>query len=173
MSVEFASERRLLSEDEVELVLRSHFPALEKQTHDDLTDLARWLRAQRTRARDILYNRRRIRRGKGELRGIATETASERGLAAKKQVFARGLKRVNSRLALMKAEEKRAVALEGLKAALVRRQSAIVHHPVDSMPAHSEMRAQPSGYRPGIISGGRIGSASQSAKNAQAARDNR
>ena len=171
MGVEFDTERRLLTEDEIAPVQSSHYPELEGMSRDDLIGLARWLRAKYTRARDIIYNRRRVRRGKGESRGTATEDASERGLAAKKQVFGRGLKRVNGRLAWFRAEEKRSRALAGLKAALARKQSAVVHHPGDGKSAHQGMQARPAGKRPGIISGSRIGSISQANKNAQAARD--
>jgi hypothetical protein len=173
MGVEFATERRLLSEDEIGPVLSSHYPELGGMAPDDLIGLARWLRARRARARDIIYNRRRILRGKGELRGTATENASERGLAAKKQVFGRALKRVNGRIARLKAEEKRIRAVENLNAALLRRRSEAVHHPVSGMSAHQGMRALPSEQRRGIISGTRIGSVSQAGKRAQAARDRR
>lgn len=173
MSVEFAAERRLLAEDEIAAVLSSHYPELESLAHADLLELARWLRARHGRARDIIRTRRRIRRGKAEPRGTATEDASERGLAAKKQVFARGLKRVNGRLGQLRAEEKRARALANLRAALERRQSATVHTPDPGRSAHVGMRPRAATTRRGIISGGRIGSVSQAGRNAQAGRDRR
>jgi hypothetical protein len=48
--------------------------------------------------RGSIEHRRRARRGKAEPRNTAAESSSERGAAAKKQIFARALKRVNARL---------------------------------------------------------------------------
>lgn len=90
-------ERRLLSENEYEPLVQSHHPALQQLDHRELVELARWLRSHRARAQDIIRDRRRVRRGKAEPRSVTEATSSERGLAAKKQVFARALKRVNAR----------------------------------------------------------------------------
>jgi len=95
MGVEFSAERRLLAEDELDPVRRSHYPELKQRTHAELVELARFLRARRNRAGDLINNLRRARRGKG---GVGEGLASERGLAAKKQVYARALKRVNARI---------------------------------------------------------------------------
>ncbi|WP_431284701.1 hypothetical protein ACQW02_07790 [Humitalea sp. 24SJ18S-53] len=173
MGVEFASERRLLAEDEIAMVMRSHFPELDAASHEDLVGLAQWLRARRGRARDIVQGRRRIQRGKADTRGTATETASERGLAAKKQVFSRGLKRVNTRLAALSAQARRERAVESMRAALARQQQTPVHHPAPGATGHAGMTPKRSGMRRGIITGGRIGSTSQAGRNAQAARDSR
>jgi len=173
MGVAFTAERGLLSEDETGPVINSHYPALENLSPEELVALARWLRGQHGRARDIIHSRRRIRRGKAEPRGTATETASERGLAGKKQVFARGLKRVNARLAALRAEREKAAATEALRAALARRQAAAVHHPGAGQTAHGGATPRAGGRRRGIITGGRVGSTSQAGRNAQAARDSR
>ena len=104
MSVEFSAEARLLAEDERDPVRRSHYPGLEERTHSELVELARFFRARRDRARDLISDLRRARRGKG---GVGEGLSSERGLAAKKQVYARALKRVNARIAQTVAEMKR------------------------------------------------------------------
>jgi hypothetical protein len=93
--VEFSAERRLLAEDELDPIRRSHYPALKEWTHSELVELARFLRARRDRAGDLIKDLRRARRGKG---GVSEGRNSERGLAAKKQVYARALKRVNARI---------------------------------------------------------------------------
>jgi len=108
MAMPIAAERRLLSEDELDPVARSHYPALGSLSRDQLIELARWLRARRARARDIVSQRRRVRRGKADPRNTAAEPPSERGLAAKKQVFSHSLRRVNARLDHLLAEEKHA-----------------------------------------------------------------
>jgi hypothetical protein len=173
MGAPFATERRLLAEDEISQVIRSHYPELEGLDREELVGLARWLRSQHGRLRDTLHERRRIHRGKAEPRGSATESAGERSMAEKKQVFARGLKRVNGRLGKLRAEEKRARASAALHGALARRQQATVHHPVGGETADGGMRPLPSTRRRGIVSGGRIGSVSQAGRDAQAARDSR
>jgi len=98
MSTSIADERRLLAGSEYDGVAKSHYPALHGVPREELVTLARWLREQRAKHRGAIEHRRRVRRGKTEPRNTAAETASERGLAAKKQVFARALKRVNARL---------------------------------------------------------------------------
>jgi hypothetical protein len=109
MGIPIAAERRLLSEDELGPVARSHYPELESLSRDQLIDLARWLRSRRARARDIVRHRHRVRRGKADPRNpAAAEPPSERGLAAKKQVFSHSLRRVNARLHHLLADEKRA-----------------------------------------------------------------
>ncbi|MBS7811605.1 hypothetical protein [Roseococcus pinisoli] len=173
MGAPFAAERRLLAEDEIGQVVRSHYPELEGIPRDELVTLARWLRSQHGRLRDILRGRRRIHRGKADPRGSTTESAGERSLAEKKQVFARGLKRVNGRLGKIRAEEKRAKASAALRDALARREGADVHHPSAGSTARDGMRALPSNRRRGIVTGGRIGSVSQQGRNSQAGRDAR
>lgn len=171
MGASFATERGLLSEDELAPVQNSHYPALEDLSHDDLVSLVRWLRDRHGRARDIIRGRRRVRSGKVEARGTATEGASERGLAAKKQVFARGLKRVNARLARIAADRRHERAQAALHDALERRKAQAVHHPQPGRTAQRGMVATPREKRRGIITGGRIGSVSKQNKAAQAARD--
>lgn len=173
MGAPFAAERRLLAEDEIGQVIRSHYPELEGLDREELVGLARWLRSQHGRLRDTLRSRRRIHRGKAEPRGSATESAGERSMAEKKQVFARGLKRVNGRLGQIRAVEKRARATEALREAMARRGQAAVHHPEAGATARDGMRALPSTRRRGIVSGGRVGSVSQAGRDAQAARDGR
>jgi hypothetical protein len=95
MGVEFSAERRLLAEDELDPIRRSHYPEVKERTHSELIELARFLRARRDRVRDLISDLRRARRGKG---GVGEGLSSERGLAAKKQVYARALKRVNARI---------------------------------------------------------------------------
>ncbi len=92
MSTSIADERRLLSADEYEPVVRSHYPALNGLNREELTGLVRWLRERRAKFRGQVERRRRAQRGKAEPRAAAAAESSERGVAAKKQVFARALK---------------------------------------------------------------------------------
>ena len=67
-------------------------------------------RARRDRARDLIGDLRRARRGKA---GSGGGLSSERGLAAKRKCNARALKRVNTRIAQLVSEMKRQRALGG------------------------------------------------------------
>ncbi len=171
MGVEFATERRLLSDSEYEPIVRSHYPTIGTLGHEELVELAHWLRSQHNRARDIVRHRVRVRRGKAE--GPVPDGASERGLADKKQVFARALKRVNSRLEQHRAAEKRAHAVAQMQAALARRQAATAHHPDAGMTPGGGLRAKTSTRGRTNVPPGRIGSVSQAGRVAQAKRDSR
>jgi hypothetical protein len=173
MGIATKGERRLLSENEYEPLVRSHYPALQLLEHRELVELARWLRSQRARAQDIIRDRRRVRRGKADPRSQADETASERGLAAKKQVFAHALKRVNTRLHQLNATAKRARNVERLHAALQRKRSAPVHHPRSGPSAGTGMRSNENKGGMSTIDPSRIGQVSQSVRDAQARRDGR
>jgi hypothetical protein len=173
MSISLASERRLLAQDEFEPVVRSHYPLIEEFSHHELVDLARWLRDRRARARDIVHGRRRVARGKAQSRGTASETASERGLSAKKQVFANALKRVNGRLATMAAAAHRAEVKARLQAALGHKRAAIRHHPQSGATANTGLPARRSDNRRKALQAARIGRVSQAVRDAQAARDGR
>ncbi len=173
MGVEFTAEQGLLAESERDPVERSHYPALEDLPREEVVELVKWLRGQHGRARDIIRDRRRVRRGKADPRGATTETPSERGLAAKKQVFARALKRVNARLSQISAASRRARAVAAMQQALHRKRADPVHHPVAGQTAGQGMRAAANRKARPIVHGAKIGSVSQSVRNAQATRDAR
>ncbi len=64
MSIAFAAERRRLTADELGPIRRSHFPSLEQLSREEVNELARWLRARRDRARDLMRDHRRSKHGK-------------------------------------------------------------------------------------------------------------
>ncbi|WP_407525428.1 hypothetical protein [Methylobacterium oryzisoli] len=171
MSVEIASERRLLSEDELRQVTLSHYPALHDLDAEGTLALARWLRAQRDRIRDIVAARRRARRGKATTRGVEAAQSSERGLAAKKQVFARALKRVNARLDRFRIARRREAVRANLHGALERTSRARRHHPASGRTARHGMQPADSERRSTVLEPSEIGRVSQAVKTAQARRD--
>ena len=171
MSTSIADERRLLANEEYEPVARSHYPALAGLKREELVELVRWLRERRGKFRGQVEHRRRVRRGKADARTAAAEPPSERGVAAKKQVFARALKRVNNRLDSVLAGEKRAAMRAGMTAALDRKRRAPVHHPPSGRRARSG--AQPIENPKGaeVVQPATVGSISQAGRVAQARRD--
>jgi hypothetical protein len=171
MGVGIASERRLLSEDELRQVKLSHYPDLNGLDAESMLSLARWLRAQRGRIRDIVAARRRARRGKATTGGIEAAQSSERGLAAKKQVFARALRRVNARFDRFRLAKRRDEVRANLAIAVKRKGSGGRHHPASERTPRHGMRPTDSGRRALRIEPSEIGRASQSVKEAQARRD--
>jgi hypothetical protein len=133
----------------------------------------RWLRDQRGKFRGQIQHCHRVRRGKAEARNAAAEQASERGVAAKKQVFARALKRLNGRLDSVLASEKRAAMRAGMHAALERKRGAPVHHP--SSGRRARIGATPIENPKGadIVQPSAIGSISQAGRVFRARRDKR
>ena len=171
MSVEIRAERRLLSEDELGQVSSSHYPDLTGLGPDDTLALARWLRGRRDRIRDIIAARRRARRGKAAGAGIESAQSSERGLAAKKQVFARALRRVNARLDRFRAERRREAARVNLADAVARKRAGISRHPSAGRTARRGMQPLENTRADAVLEGSTVGRASQSVRDAQAKRD--
>ncbi|MDR7036677.1 MULTISPECIES: hypothetical protein [Methylobacterium] len=171
MGVGMASERRLLSEDELERVKLSHYPDLGKIEPEEALALARWLRERRDRIRGIVATRQRARRGKAPSSGIGAPEASERGLSEKKQVFARAIRRVNARLDRERAERRRERIRGNFDEALKRKRSSVRHHPDAGDRSKDGMRPVGSDRRTVTIEPGEIGRASQAGKDAQARRD--
>jgi hypothetical protein len=172
MDIGVAAERRLLAEDEYEPVARSHYPALGGLAREELVQLARWLRERRNRTRDIVRERRRAHRGRVPPPGAAPEVPSERrGLPAKKQVFARALRRVNERIGRLLAAEARERNVARLRAALERRRDAPVHHPDPGRTAGQGMRPEENPTDMAQVEPGQIGQVSQAVRDAQARRD--
>jgi hypothetical protein len=177
MSTSIADERRLLAAEEYEPVARSHYPALAGLPREELLELVRWLREQRGKFRRHVERHRRAERGKAAPRTPAAAPAGERGPAAKgaakKQVFARALKRVNGRLDSLLAAEKRAAMRAGHEAALERKRGARRHHPSSGRGAGSGPSSIENPKGADIVQGSMVGSVSQANREAQARRDNR
>ena len=173
MSTSIADERRLLSADEYAPVVRSHYPALNALDRQELVDLVRWLRERRAKFRGQVERRRRAQRGKAEPRAAAAAESSERGIAAKKQVFARALKRANAQLDRVLADEKRAAMGAQMAAALARKRAARVHHPSTGRRARSGVNPIENPKGADGVPGSMVGSISQATRVAQAVRDNK
>lgn len=167
MSTSIADERRLLAADEYERIARSHYPSLAGIPRDELLDLVRWLREQRGKFKGQI--RRRMRRSKAE----ADSQDRERGLAAKKQVFARALKRANGHLDRVLAAEKRAAMRAGMQAALERKRRAPRHHPSSGRRAHGGVQPIENPKGADIVQPSTVGSITQAGSVAQARRDSK
>ena len=148
MSIAFATERRRLAEDELEPIRRSHFPLLQELPRGEAQGLARWLRARRGRARDLVREHRRSARGKAARAAAPPPLPdADRGLAAKKQVFAGALKRLNARLDALLAAERRDRNLARFREALARRGAETPAHPAAGPTRHAGRGRYPAASR--------------------------
>jgi hypothetical protein len=171
MGVGLSTEQRLLSEKEYIQIKRSHYADLDGLDQDETLALARWLREERNRARDIIAARRRARRGKSVTGGMGSAEASERGIAAKKQVFARALRRVNGRLERFRAKRRRDEVRSNLEASLHRKRGAQRHHPDPGRTPRRGMSPLVNTRRTAQVDPAEVGRVSQRVKDAQARRD--
>lgn len=173
MGIAVAGELGLLAENEREPILRSHYPILDTLPQEEVLDLVRWLREQRNRSRDLIRGRRRARRGKAEARSPGAEEASERGLAAKKQVFAQALKRANARLDALNGLKRRERNNARLRAALARRQGQEATHPDSGRTANAGLAPRSDRGIRVRVDPREVGRVSQFVRDAQARRDRR
>ena len=173
MSIPCKFERSILSHDEYETVLRSHHPGIYDVGLDDLKALRHRLREMRDRERTLAREKRREVRGKGKPRGGSFPGTAEHPLQ-RKQVLAAALKRVNKEIGRMQKLEARSAHVAAARRALAMRRAAQFPPRAPSGDTASEgMRPLPSQRRRTRASPAKIGSVSQTTKNAQAARDAR
>ncbi len=171
MSISAATEKRLLTADEHELVASTHYPHVSALDRDDLAEARQRLRTSRNKARDIAHRQRREMRGKAEARG-AKPARDNSGTEMKRRIFGNALKRVNRELARYAAAERKPRQAEIARRALeLKRANRAVHRPAGGRTARGGMTAKPSN-RPTVETDPReIGRVSQFVKNAQAKRD--
>lgn len=167
MAISITAERHLLGDD-FKTIEPSHYPALADLPAEDVLALARTLREQRNRLRDMVHTNRRARRGKGEARATS---GNNEALARRKQVYAAALKRVNHRLDSLHGQARRAWHAAALREVLDRKRAKAAPHPSGGDTAHIGMHAKPSHKRIVRTDPREIGRVSQFVKNAQARRD--
>lgn len=176
MSVTIADERRALAKDELELVEKTHLPALDQLERKDLTDLAKRLRNQRDKARDQAHQQRREKRGKSAPRGT-TAAKGDAGQTMKKQIFASALKRVNRRIARLDSDAKKHTQVAASQRALARKREAQANNNNNRPdPGRTKSKGIQAKTNPkGTVkqSGAEKGRVSQSIKQGQAKRDSK
>jgi hypothetical protein len=171
MSVPVATEQRMLTQTEFEVVQQTHYPAIAELARDDLANAARRLRDYRDKARDVARQQRREMRGKAAPRGTRAATDNT-GTAIKRQIFASALKRVNRELGRTAKDEQRADQSEIARRALqLKRANRVRPHPSAGRTARHGMHAIPN-QGPTVEADPReVGRVSQFVKVGQARRD--
>src|SRR4051812_30329756 len=173
MSIPCKFERSILSHEEHGIVLRSHHPWIYDVQPIELKELRQRLRAMRDKERTLARVKRREARGKGAPRGQNLPGTAEHPLQ-RKRVFAAALKRVNREFDRLQKLEARTAHVEAARRALAMRRAAqFPPRPETGDTPSQGMRALSSQRRRTRVPPAKIGSVSQAAKNAQAARDAR
>ncbi|MGD9920939.1 MAG: hypothetical protein AB7V13_05775 [Pseudorhodoplanes sp.] len=95
MSITRKQEVRALDTEERELVEKSHHPALQELSDQELSQLVKLVRERRDRAKTQANQRRREIRGKAAPKG-ATPSTSDDGSKTKLAVLAMAVRRLNS-----------------------------------------------------------------------------
>jgi hypothetical protein len=172
MSIPIATERRLLSHDEFEVVRATHYPFISRLSAQELRSAGRDLRQHRDKAQTIARQRRREMRGKAAPRGASPATDDAHAMK-RKQVFAHAVKRLNRELSRLEtAERQRPSLVETSRRALeLLRANRTVHHPSAGRTAGRGMAPNASDRNPVEVDPREIGRVSQAVKAAQAKRD--
>lgn len=173
MATATATERRVLTAAEYELVVQSYVPALNALKRKELVSLVGWLRRQSAKWRGQ-ERRGGARGGKAATKAATALPASRPGQAAKLKSFTAALERATTRLDRIVAEEKRAAMKASAAKALARKQTApVAGHPSGGRRSGKGPRPIENPKARPIAKGSKIGSISQATKNAQARRDNK
>jgi hypothetical protein len=171
MAVPMRDEVRALSDDELEMVVKTHIPLVLDLSDVELADLIRQVREKRKRARDIANRQRREMRGKADRPGAAP-ARDNIGTKHKAAVLAGALKRLNNekerRARLAAAPEQVRFAEKALQ---LKRASGKGHSGPSYRTASKGMRNIANEKPERLIHPMEIGRVSQFVKAAQAKRD--
>ena len=168
MTTSRKSERRALSQDEFELVERTHRPGLPALNNEEIAKLTTLIRERRDRARDMPHRQRRQSRGKGSR---PAGEAADRGNRLKAAVL-------NEALARLTEERSRRTARSQLvasarKALAMKRAAARSARPPSGRTPNEGMTSKANKRAKRIGSPMEAGRVSQFVRDAQAKRDAR
>jgi len=168
MATSRKSERRALSQDEAELVERTHRPGLTALGDDELGKLIALTRERRDRARDIAHRQRRQTRGKG---ARPSSEAADRGNRLKAAILNEALTRLNDERARRNAKPK--LIASARKALALKLAAARPSRPPPGRTANEGMTPKAKKKARRIGSAMEAGRVSQAVRVAQAKRDTR
>lgn len=171
MAIRMRDEVRALSDDELELVVKTHIPLILDLADAELGDLIKQVREKRKRARDLSNRQSREMRGKAERPGAAA-ARDNTGTKHKAAVLAGALKRLNNerqrRDQVSAAPEQVQFARKALQ---LKRASGKGHSGPSYRTASKGMRNK-ANEKPGqLLHPMEIGRVSQFVRDAQAKRD--
>jgi hypothetical protein len=170
MTLNRKQEERFLSQDERDLVARSHQPEIAALSDADLASLRKLLRERRDRATDIARRQRRELRGKARPQG-ADPARDDTGSKLKQSLLAQAMKRLNSEATRRRKKAARGELAANMRRALAMKQAAARPSRPKSRTAGKGMKSRPSGKSEQIADPREAGRVSQAGKQAQARRD--
>jgi hypothetical protein len=172
MAISQKEEARALNDGERELVEKSHHPAVQDLSDQELLDLAKLLRGAREKARTQAFQRRREMRGKAAPRG-AEASRSDSGSHLKVEVLAMAMRRLNSEIERRRRLAAAATLVENARKALDMKQASQSTALPNSRHAHQGMRNVASGRREDLARPMELGRQRKAASVSQAKRDSR
>jgi hypothetical protein len=175
MAITKKAEERALDSDERDLVAKSHHPALQELSDEDLAQLVKLVRERRDRAKTQANQRRREIRGKAAPRG-AEPSKSDEGSKAKLAVLAMAVRRLNSELERRRRMRAAVAQVGSAKKALAMKQANLGDNggaPFNSRQSHAGMRNIRSQKRQQLIDPMERGRLRKAGARAQARRDAR
>ncbi len=175
MAITQREEARALDADERDLVAKSHHPALQDLSDEDLSQLVKLVRERRDRAKTQANQRRREMRGKGAPKG-ATPSKSDDGSKTKLAVLAMAVRRLNSELERRRRMRASVAQVDSARKALAMKQESEAGNgggAFNSRTAHGGMRKIASGRRKNLIRPMELGRQRKAGAVAQAKRDGR
>lgn len=164
-------EARALDAAELELVEKSHHPAIQDLSDAELSDLTKHLRERRDKAQSTANRQRREMRRKTEAKGVRA-SADDSGTRRKTEVLAMAVRRLNGERDRRNRMAARAELVENAQNALSMRQAAEGgKERRTTRSAGKGMRASESTRARKVTAPKKVGSVSQQNKRAQAKRD--
>jgi hypothetical protein len=175
MAITQKEEARALDADERDLVAKSHHPALQELSDQDLADLVKLVRERRDKAKTQANQRRREIRGKAAPRGASPSTSDD-GSKTKLAVLAMAVRRLNSEIERRRRMGAALDQVGSAKRALAMKQANAGENggaPFNSRQAHAGMRNIRSQKRQQLIDPMERGRLRKAGARAQAKRDGR
>jgi hypothetical protein len=174
MAITRKTEERALDAEERDLVAKSHHPALQDLSDEDLSQLVKLVRERRDKAKTQANQRRREMRGKAAPRGAAPSKSDE-GSKTKLAVLAMAVRRVNSEAERRRRMRAATEHIESAQRALAMKEAnaAAAGAAFNSRHAHHGMRNIMSQKRQQLINPMERGRLRKAQAVAQAKRDAR
>lgn len=166
-------QARALSADERDLVEKTHHPALQELSDQELAQLTALVRERRDRAQTEAFRQRREMRGKAEAKG-ARPAAGNTGTVLKGDVLAKAMRRLNAETERRRSLIANTALIASAQKALEMKQAHEMLEPnFNSRTARNGMRSTPNLRAPDLVRPGERGRLRKANAVSQARRDSR
>lgn len=164
-------QARALSADERDLVDKTHHPALQELSDQELAQLTALVRERRDRAQTEAFRQRREMRGKAEAKG-SRPASGNTGTVVKGDVLAKAMRRLNGETERRRSLIANTDLIANAQKALEMKQAHEMHQPgFNSRTARNGMNSIPNLQAPNLIRPGERGRLRKANAVSQARRD--